>query len=107
LVLAIRDLADRLDLIAGVHGVGLRTAVAILARISEWVASVANRPPPSPGLVPMTTTAVCDAVHGTSKADASACGKVSTLPAVFYWNAQLKAVYKRIFCSLKCFELLR
>ena len=36
-LLAIRehDLADRLDLIASVDGVGLRTAVAILVRMPE------------------------------------------------------------------------
>ena len=82
LVAAIRqhdDLARRLDLIASVDGVGLRTAVAILCPRSAG--SHARRPPRSPGLHLMTTTAASATARGTSRAAASACAKPSTTPA--------------------------
>ena len=43
-------------------------------------ASPVNRLPPSPVLLPMTMTAPCDAVRGTSKVDGRACGRACMLP---------------------------
>jgi hypothetical protein len=77
LVLAIRehrDLADRLDLIARVKSVGLRTAVAILVRMPEIGRVSREQAAALAGLAPCDDAAACNAVHGTSKADAALCG---------------------------------
>src|SRR5438132_290040 len=73
-----RDLADRLDLIAA------WTASARAQRSPFWcacprsAASAANRPPPSPALLPMTMTAANDEVCDISKGDANDCGRAFT-----------------------------
>jgi transposase len=73
-----RDLSTRLDLIASVEGIGLRTAVAILVRMPEIAASAANRPPRSPALLPMTMRAANDVVCDISKVGANDCGRAFT-----------------------------
>src|ERR1700681_560421 len=52
-----RDLAERLDLINSVDGIGPPTAVAILVRLRRLAGLPVNKPQRSPGLLPMTTTA--------------------------------------------------
>jgi len=93
-----RDLSHRLDLIASVDGVGLRTAVAILVRISrEQAAAIA-------GLAPY------DDDSGLRRGSRHIKGGrqrlrqslyAAALPAVFYWNPQLKAFYRRLLAAGK------
>jgi transposase len=111
LVLAIRehrDLADRLDLIASVDGVGLRTAVAILVRMPEIGRVSREQAAALAGLAPY------DDDSGLRRGPRHIKGGrqrlrqslyAATLPAVFYWNAQLKAVYKRLIAAGKTHKL--
>ncbi len=111
LVLAIRehrDLADRLDLIASVDGVGLRTAVAILVRLPEIGRVSREQAAALAGLAPY------DDDSGLRRGPRHIKGGrqrlrqslyAATLPAVFYWNAQLKAVYKRLIAAGKTHKL--
>src|SRR5207244_12188452 len=75
-----RDLAERLDLINSIDGIGLRTAVAILVRMPEIGRITGKKPPRLPASLPMMTTAVTMSACGTLKAAASACALPSTKP---------------------------
>ena len=111
LVVAIRehrDLADRLDLIASVDGVGLRTAVAILVRMPEIGRVTREQAAALAGLAPY------DDDSGLRRGPRHIKGGrqrlrqslyAATLPAVFYWNAQLKAFYKRLIAAGKTHKL--
>lgn len=103
-----RDLADRLDLIASVDGVGLRTAVAILVRMPE---------------IGRITREQVAALVGVAPYDADSGGHVglrhieggrerlreslyaAALPAAFHWNPQLIAIYKRLTAAGKPHKL--
>jgi transposase len=103
-----RDLADRLDLIASVDGVGLRTAVAILVRMPE---------------IGRITREQAAALVGVAPYDADSGGHVglrhieggrerlreslytATLPAAFHWNSELIAIYKRLTAAGKPHKL--
>ena len=81
LVVAIRehrDLSDRLDLIASVDGVGLRTAVAILVRMPEIGRVTREQAAAIVGLAPYDNDSGLRHGSRQSRAAVSDCGKVST-----------------------------
>jgi transposase len=111
LVAAIRehpDLANRLDLIVSVDGVGLRTAVAILVRMPE---------------IGRITREQVAALVGVAPYDADSGGHVgarhieggrerlreslyaAALPAAFHWNSELIAIYERLTAAGKPHKL--
>jgi len=102
LVAAIRahaDLAQRLDLIESVDGVGLRTAVAILVRMPELGTVSRERAAALAGLAPF------DADSGDHKGIRHIGGGrgrlrralyAAALPAAFRWNAPLGVMYQRL-----------
>jgi len=103
-----RDLADRLDLIASVDGVGLRTAVAILVRMPEIGRVTREQAAALAGLAPY------DDDSGLRRGSRHIKGGrqrlrqslyAAALPAVFYWNPQLKAFYKRLLAAGKSHTL--
>jgi len=103
-----RDLSDRLDLIASVDGVGLRTAVAILVRMPEIGRVTREQAAAIAGLAPY------DDDSGLRRGSRHIKGGrqrlrqslyAATLPAVFYWNAQLKTIYKRLIAAGKTHKL--
>jgi transposase len=103
-----RDLADRLDLIVSVDGVGLRTAVAILVRMPE---------------IGRITREEAAALVGVAPYDADSGGHVglrhieggrerlreslytAAFPAAFHWNPELIAIYKRLTAAGKPHKL--
>jgi transposase len=99
-----RDLADRLDLIASVDGVGLRTAVAILVRMPEIGRISREHAAAIAGLAPY------DDDSGSRRGSRHIKGGrqrlrqslyAAALPAAFYWNSQLKALYQRLIMGRK------
>ena len=103
-----RDLSDRLDLIASVDGVGLRTAVAILVRMPEIGRITREQAAAIAGLAPY------DDDSGLRRGSRHIKGGrqrlrqslyAAALPAVFYWNAQLKTIYKRLIAAGKTHKL--
>jgi transposase len=94
-----RDLAERLDLIDSVAGVGLRTAVAILLRMPEIGRVSREEAAAIAGLAPYD-----DDSGRRSGARHIAGGRTrlrgalyaAALPAAFRWNAQLVAIYRRL-----------
>jgi transposase len=111
LIAAIRkhgDLSNRLDLIASVDGVGLRTAVAILVRMPEIGRVTREQVAAIAGLAPYDDDS--GSRHGLrhikgGRQRLRQSLYAATLPAVFYWNAQLKAVYKRLIAAGKTHKL--
>jgi transposase len=103
-----RDLAERLDLIASVDGVGLRTAVAILVRMPE---------------IGRITREQAAALVGVAPYDADSGGHAglrhieggrerlrqslytAALPAAFHWNPELIAIYRRLTAAGKPHKL--
>jgi transposase len=103
-----RDLSDRLDLIVSVDGVGLRTAVAILVRMPEIGRITREQAAAIAGLAPYDDDSgqrrgLRHIKGGRQRLRQSLYA--ATLPAVFYWNAQLKAVYKRLIAAGKTHKL--
>ena len=103
-----RDLSDRLDLIASVDGVGLRTAVAILVRMPEIGRVSREQAAAIAGLAPYDDESgqrrgLRHIKGGRQRLRQSLYA--ATLPAVFYWNAQLKALYKRLIAAGKTHKL--
>lgn len=103
-----RDLAERLDLIASVDGVGLRTAVAILVRMPEIGRLTREQAAAIAGLAPY------DDDSGQRRGPRHIKGGrqrlrqslyAAALPAAFHWNAQLKAVYRRLIAAGKTHKL--
>jgi transposase len=103
-----RDLSDRLDLIASVDGVGLRTAVAILVRMPEIGRVTREQAAAIAGLAPYDDDSGLRRGSRHIKGGRQRLRKslyAATLPAVFYWNAQLKAVYRRLITAGKTHKL--
>ena len=103
-----RDLSDRLDLIVSVDGVGLRTAVAILVRMPEIGRITREQAAAIAGLAPYDDDSgrrrgLRHIKGGRQRLRQSLYA--ATLPAVFYWNAQLKAVYKRLIAAGKTHKI--
>ena len=104
-----RDLSIRLDLIASVDGVGLRTAVAILVRMPEIGRVTREQAAAIAGLAPYDDESgqrrgLRHIKGGRQRLRQSLYA--ATLPAVFYWNAQLKALYKRLITAGKTHKLV-
>ena len=99
-----RDLAARLDLIASVDGVGLRTAVAILVRMPEIGRVSREHAAALAGLAPFDDDSAdqIGARHiegGRERLRASLY--CAALPAAFRWNRQLIALYRRLIAAGK------
>jgi transposase len=107
LIVAIRaypDLGERLDLIASVEGIGLRTAAAILVRMPEIGRISRQQAAALAGLAPYD-----DDSGGHVGIRHIAGGRerlrkalyTAALPAAFYWNPQLVALYQRLIAAGK------
>jgi len=107
LVAAIRqhpDLADRLDLIVSVEGVGLRTAVAILARMPEIGRITREQAAALVGLAPYDDDSSDHVGVRRIQGGRERLRKAlytAALPAAFHWNPQLIAIYERLIASGK------
>jgi transposase len=94
-----RDLAERLDLIESVDGVGLKTAVAILVRMPEIGRVTREQAAALAGLAPFdddsaTHLGIRHIAGGRERLRGSLYN--ATLAAAFHWNPQLIALYKRL-----------
>jgi transposase len=111
LVAAIRvhaDLGRRLDLIASVDGVGLRTAVAVLVRMPEIGRVSREQAAALAGLAPFDDDSGQRRGARHIKAGRTRLRGAlyaATLPAVFHWNRQLNALYKRLMAAGKAHRL--
>lgn len=102
LVAAIRehqDLAGRLDLIASVDGVGLKTAVAILVRMPEIGRVTREQATALAGLAPYDDDSgervgIRHIAGGRERLRGSLYN--AALAAAFHWNPQLIAFYRRL-----------
>jgi transposase len=99
-----RDLAERLDLINSVDGIGLPTAVAILVRLPEIGRITREQAAALAGLAPY------DHDSGDHVGDRHIAGGrerlrralyTAALPASFRWNPQLIALYRRLTAAGK------
>jgi transposase len=107
LVIAVRryrDLAQRLDLIASVDGVGLRTAIAILIRMPEIGRITREQAAALAGLAPYDDDS---GDHVGARHIYGGRGRLrkslynASLAAAFHWNAQLIATYERLMAAGK------
>lgn len=111
LVAAIRehgDLAARLELIASVDGVGLRTAVAILVRMPEIGRVSRGHAASIAGLAPFDDDSGLRRGARHIKGGRQRLRKslyAAALPAAFYWNPALKALYRRLLAAGKSHKL--
>ena len=99
-----RDLSDRLDLIASVDGVGLRTAVAILVRMPEIGRVSREQAAAIAGLAPYDDDSGLRRGTRHIKGGRQRLRKslyAAALPAAFFWNPQLKALYERLITGKK------
>jgi transposase len=94
-----RDLAERLDLIESVDGIGRKTAVAILVRLPEIGHLTREEIAALAGLAPFDDqSGEHDGprhIAGGRKRLRGALFKAA-LPASFHWNPQLIALYRRL-----------
>lgn len=99
-----RDLAERLDLIASIDGLGLRTAVAILVRMPEIGRVTREQAAALVGLAPYDDDSgdqvgVRHIDGGRERLRKSLYA--AALAAAFHWNPQLNAIYRRLTASGK------
>jgi transposase len=98
------DLAERLDLIASVDGVGLRTAVAILVRMPEIGRLSREQAAALVGLAPYDRDSG-DAVGARHIEGGRQRLRTSLynagFAAAFHWNDELKATYQRLTAAGK------
>lgn len=99
-----RDLAERLELILSVDGVGLRTAVAILVRMPEIGRITREQVASLAGFAPFDDDSAdrVGARHiagGRERLRASVYA--AALPAAFRWNPQIMALYQRLIAAGK------
>jgi transposase len=99
-----RDLAERLELILSVRGVGLRTAVAILVRMPEIGRITREQAASLAGLAPFDDDSaehegVRHIAGGRERLRASLYA--AALPAAMRWNPQLQALYRRLIAKGK------
>lgn len=107
LVAAVRqhsDLATRLDLIASVGGIGLKTAVAILVRMPEIGRVSREQAAALAGLAPYDDDSgdqagVRHIDGGRERLRKSLYG--AALAAAFHWNPQLNVIYRRLIAAGK------
>jgi transposase len=98
------DLAARLDLIASVGGLGIRTALAILLRMPEIGRVSREQAAALAGLAPYDDDSgeqrnVRHISGGRERLRKSLYS--AALPAAFYWNPQLIATYRRLIAAGK------
>jgi transposase len=94
-----RDLAERLDLINSIDGIGLRTAVAILVRMPEIGRITREEAAALAGLAPYDDdSGNWVGIRHISGGRERLRGALYTaaFPAAFHWNPQLIALYKRL-----------
>jgi transposase len=99
-----RDLAERLDLIASIDGLGLRTAAAILIRMPEIGRLTREQAAALAGLAPYDDDSgdqvgVRHIDGGRSRLRKSLY--TAALAAAFHWNPQLNAIYRRLIAAGK------
>jgi transposase len=99
-----RDLAERLDLIGSVDGVGLRTAVAVLVRMPEIGRVDREQAAALAGLAPFdddsgNRTGQRHIAFGRERLRTSLYA--ASLPAAFKWNQQLVKLYRRLTAAGK------
>lgn len=94
-----RDLAERMDLIASVVGIGLATAVAILVRMPEIGRVTREKAAALAGLAPYDDDS-CDQIGARhikgGRQRLRAALYCAALPAAFRWNRQLIVLYRRL-----------
>src|SRR6202163_757259 len=99
-----RDLAERLDLIESVDGIGLPTAVAILVRLPEIGRITREQAAALAGVAPYDDDSGEHAgtrhIEGGRKRLRRAL-YTAALPASFRWNPQLIALYQRLIAAGK------
>jgi transposase len=102
------DLAQRLELIESVRGIGLRTAVAILIRMPEIGSLSREKAAALAGLAPY------DDDSGDHHGQRHIAGGrqrlrnslfAAALPAAYQWNPQLQALYRRLIAKGKAHKL--
>jgi transposase len=98
------DLAERLDLIESVDGVGIKTAVAILVRMPEIGRVTREQATSLSGLAPFDDDSgmhqgIRHIAGGRQRLRASLYN--AALAAAFYWNPQLMAFYRRLIAAGK------
>jgi transposase len=107
LVAAIRqhhDLAERLDLIESVDGIGLKTAVAILVRMPEIGRVTREQAAALAGVAPFdddSATHVGIRHIGGGRERLRGSLYKAALAAAFHWNPQLIALYRRLTAAGK------
>jgi transposase len=107
LVAAIRqhhDLAERLDLIASIDGLGLRTAVAILLRMPEIGRISREQAAALAGLAPYDDDSgdhVGIRRIGGGRERLRKSLYTAALAAAFHWNPQLNTLYRRLIAAGK------
>lgn len=94
-----RDLAERLDLIYSVDGIGVQTAVSILVRVPEIGRITREQAAALAGLAPYDDESgdlvrVRHIRGGRERLRRALYA--AALPAAFYWNPQLIALYRRL-----------
>jgi transposase len=98
------DLAERLDLIASIEGIGWRTAVAVVVRMPEIGRVTREQAAALAGLAPFDDDS-CDHVGvrhiegGRERLRKSLY--TAALAAAFHWNPQLKLIYRRLIAAGK------
>jgi transposase len=103
-----RDLSQRLDLIASVGGIGLKTAVAILLRMPEIGRVSREQAAALAGLAPYDDDSgnQVGARHiGGGRERLRKALYTAALAAAFHWNPQLKIIYRRLIAAGKPHKL--
>jgi len=103
-----RDLAERLDLIASVDGIGLRTAVVILVRMPEIGRITRATAAALAGVAPFdddsgTLVGVRHIEGGRARLRESLYN--AALAAAFHWNPQLITLYRRLIAAGKAHKV--
>jgi len=99
-----RDLAWRLDLIASIDGIGLRTALAILLRMPEIGRVSREQATALAGLAPYDDDSADRIGQRHIDGGRQRLRKAlysAALAAAFHWNPQLIAVYRRLIAAGK------
>jgi transposase len=99
-----RDLSTRLDLIASVGGLGLKTAVAILVRMPEIGRVSREQAAALAGLAPYDDDSGDHVGARHIEGGRERLRKAlytAALAAAFHWNPQLKVIYRRLIAAGK------
>jgi transposase len=98
------DLAKRLDLIASVDGLGLRSAVTIVVRMPEIGRVTREQAAALAGLAPFDDDSGDHLGVRRIEGGRERLRKglyTAALPAAFHWNPQLKLIYRRLIAAGK------